>query len=85
MIEYRCACGKSMYWGSGEAPKPCEGCGECGTNFSKKPTAKHEYSTYFIGGNKPNKVARCKVCGHILRCEHGNLPYRCEACATGQE
>ena len=67
MIEYRCGCGKSIYWSSGYPPKPCDGCPECGTNFMRETLHPHQYEDYYLGGKEPNKVQRCKECGYIER------------------
>jgi hypothetical protein len=37
MQNYRCKCGNATYYGSGEAPKPCQGCDECNTTYAQRP------------------------------------------------
>jgi hypothetical protein len=66
---YRCQCGASEYYGSGEFPKPCEGCDKCGTTFAQrsedhKPRAPHVWREQFDHDTGKPVRPICSVCYH---------------------
>ena len=70
-MQYRtCKCGRSQRWDSGEVVHPCEGCDKCKTTYyhgAYDELQPHDYETYYLGGNTPNPVKKCKLCSYIKR------------------
>lgn len=62
MLYWECACGKCQYWGSGMSPQPCQGCEECGTNYSKKPLEEHDWKPQFDSDTGEPTRPYCRRC-----------------------
>mgnify|MGYP003797644759 CR=1 FL=1 len=70
MKEFRCSCGNRVFWGSGESPKPCIVCKDCGTTLLKRldgsyvDSEPHKWTTEetYLDGELVHSRTYCKRC-----------------------
>lgn len=67
MLQYRCKCGESTYFGSGMAPHDCEGCDKCNTTYAFRPVdhkerKPHDYKKQYNVNTGELSHYICKVC-----------------------
>lgn len=65
----RCRCGKAERVTNFGVSHACQGCSECGSTFSDREQwgsrIEHDYELYYLGGEAPNPILRCRRCKHV--------------------